>query len=662
MRYPLHHSFFLAVLIILSQAGLTAQNAANRPVANHPAGLSKSSAEFQQLEGRSFQRQSNATQSQPPARAAAYAPFWHGVASGDPLPDGVIIWTRVTPESATPQPVEVSWRMASDATMLDVRAEGTATATELHDYTVKVDVAGLQPNTFYYYQFEAFGRKSLIGRTRTAPSGSMDRLRIAAVSCSDYRAGYFHAYARLAERNDLSLIVHLGDYFYEGGGGPDGREHEPDAEIYRLQDYRARYSQYHLDPDLQRAHQVHPWSTIWDDHDIVVDALRDTSLRHNSAFGPYSARKWAAVQAAKEWLPLRDDPVDSFRIWRSLSFGDLGEVFLLDTRLYDRDRFAADASDPIYQTPDHRLIGPAQMAWLQSGLATSTSQWKILANQVMMGHLSALEDDPIIFENWAGYTAERDALYNYLKDNDIENTVVLTGDFHISMALDLAPNPRLPENYNPETGEGSLAVEFLVTSVTGENFDEGETYGFENAASASFLISLGNKHIKWSDLVGHGYVLLDLNADRAQAEFWHMQDITDPNNQEETAVILFKTDQGSQQVSRSFELSLPIQGLPALPPTDTVAANSAAEPTLLSAGPNPFTTEFLLNVWIPATTQVELSVHDATGKRIAYTPSQQIAPGNYLIRQPANGWAPGMYIADLLLNGEHFQRKLVKTQ
>ena len=162
--------------------------------------------------------------------------------------------------------------------------------------------------------------------------------------------------------------------------------------------------------------------------------------------------------------------------------------------------------------------------------------------------------------------------------------------------------------------------------------------------------------------MGHGYVLLYLNADRAQAEFWHMQDITDPNNQEETAVILFKTDQGSQQVSRSFELSLPIQGLPALPPTDTVAANSAAEPTLLSAGPNPFTTEFLLNVWIPATTQVELSVHDATGKRIAYTPSQQIAPGNYLIRQPANGWAPGMYIADLLLNGKHFQRKLVKTQ
>ncbi|MBI1192171.1 MAG: phosphodiesterase [Bacteroidetes bacterium] len=594
------------------------------------------------------------------AIATSFAPFLHGVASGDPLPDGVILWTRVTPESPSPEPIAVRWRMALTASMSPVLAEGSLLADAPRDYTVKVDVGGLLPNQHYYYQFEALGRKSVIGRTRTGTTGNLDRLRLAAVSCSDYRAGYFHAYAALAARNDVALILHLGDYFYEGGGGPDDRTHEPDAEIYRLQDYRARYSQYRLDPDLQRVHQVHPFSTIWDDHDIVVDALRDTSLRHDEEFGSYRDRKWAAIKAAYEWLPLREDPVDSLRIWRSLPYGDLAEVFLLDTRLYDRDRFASDASDPIYQSPDHRLIGPAQMAWLQSGLAASTGQWKVLANQVMMGHLSALEDDPIIFENWAGYTAERDALYNYLDDNNITNTVVVTGDFHVSMALDLAPNPRLPENYNPETGEGSLAVEFLVPSVTGENFDEGETYGFGSSASASFLISQANKHIKWSELDGHGYVLLDLNADRAQAEFWHMEDISNPDHTIENAVLLWESLNGTQRIQRSFTPSPPIEGMPPLPPLDTTALAPGNGNLLLSAGPNPFESSFSANLLLRAEASVQWSVYNAAGQRVAHAPAQTLASGNYLIRQTADTWTPGLYILDLGIDSERVQRKLWK--
>jgi alkaline phosphatase D len=590
---------------------------------------------------------------------AAFPPFLHGVASGDPLPDAVVIWTRMTSEESGP--LEVSWKMATDASMLFEVASGVVSTGPERDYTVKVDVQGLQENTFYYYQFTHAGKRSVIGRTRTGTLGPLERLRLAAVSCSDYRQGYFHAYANMAERNDLALVLHLGDYFYESGGGLPERTHDPGSEVYRLQDYRARFSQYRLDADLQRLHQVHPFATIWDDHDIVVDALRDTSLRHNPAFGPYRDRKGAAVQAAMEWLPLREYAGDSLRIWRNLPYGQLAEVFMLDTRLYDRDRFATDAGDPIYGSPDHRLIGPVQMDWLLSGLEQSPARWKVLGNQVMMGNFQALDDAPLIFENWMGYPAERNQLYDHLENNNINNAVVLTGDFHISMALNLPRDPRDPGSYDPETGAGSLGVEFVVPSVTGANFDEGETFGFESVAQASLLLGLGNRHVKWNELEGHGYVLLDLSSERAQAEFWHMEDIRDPANRGESAVAVWKSDQGSQRVSPGTELSAPIEGLPPLPPADTTALPGLPEAVLLSAGPNPFADAFTLNVWLPAGGPLGLEVWDAAGRQVANTPAEERPAGNYLIRQPTAGWAPGAYLVRVLINGGRVQRTLIKA-
>ncbi len=617
--------------------------------------------------GRSLRSSSGSADLHNPAQGVAalrnttaFAPFLHGVASGDPLPDRVIIWTRVSPDWTSEDPIEVTWRLSTEVSMTDIAAQGVYNTGPERDFTVKIDAQGLEPNTHYYYQFEAMGRKSLIGRTLTSSHGPLDRLRIAAVSCSDYRRGYFHAYAKLAERSDLSLILHLGDYFYEGGGGSNDRIHEPDAEIYRLQDYRTRYSQYRLDPDLQRVHQVHPFATIWDDHDIVVDALRDTCYRHNPVYGPYRDRKLAAVRAALEWLPIRDDPADSLRIWRSFPYGDMADIYMLDTRLYDRDRFATDAADPIYQSPDHRLIGPVQMEWLQNGLAGSGARWKVLGNQVMMGHFEAIEDEPLIFENWQGYTAEQNAFYQFLKDHEIENTVVLTGDFHISMALDLAPDPRKAENYNPANGDGSLAVEFLVPSVTGVNFDEGETFGFSSATQASFLINLGNKHIKWNELEGHGYVLLDLNAERAQAEFWHMADIRDPLNREEYPLQLWETLNGSQKVRPAQVLSEPIEGIAPLPPVDTVAPALYPENTLISVGPNPFSEEFSMVIWLPLPAELALTIYDAQGRRVADMPAQAWDAGNYRIVQGAQSWAAGTYIADLRMGSERKRIRLVK--
>ncbi len=571
-------------------------------------------------------------------------PFRHGVASGDPLTDGVILWTRVTTPEPSPEPVPVSWSVALDPAFTLVVAEGQTVTGPERDFTVKVDVRGLAPNTTYWYQFRALNRRSLIGRTRTAPDGPLDRLRIAAVSCSDYRAGWFHAYRNLAERDDLALILHLGDYFYETGGGPEDRTHQPDAEIWRLQDYRARYAQYRMDADLQRAHQVHPFATIWDDHDIVVDALRDTSLRHDAAFGAYRDRKGAAVRAAMEWLPIREFPDDSLRIWRSFRYGDLAELFLLDTRLYDRDRFAVDAADPLYGDPDHRLLGPVQMDWLLDGLSASPARWKVLANQVMMGHLQALEDEPLIFENWGGYTAERDRLFGALLDGPIAGTVVLTGDFHVSMALELALDPRDPDLYDPATSAGAAGAEFLVPSVTGENFDEGETFGFSNAAQASFLISLGNEHIRWSELEGHGYVLLDLDEERALAEYWHLEDVTDPANPAETPVNQWRTRHGSNRVERAPAVAEPIAGFPPAPPLDTVAAPLTEAPVLLSAGPNPFADAVTFHLLLPAEAPVAVQAFRPGGALLLDAPAVPRGAGHHLLRLEAPGWGPGLYL------------------
>ena len=212
----------------------------------------------------------------------AYAPFYHGVASGDPLTDRVIIWTRVTLDT-TVVTTDVEWMMATDTAFTNIVASGTETTTSAKDFTVKVDVTGLSPNTTYFYVFKNGSEFSLTGRTKTAPSGNNDHLKFAVVSCSNYEHGFFNAYRRLADRHDLDAIVHLGDYIYEyeigayGDTGSTQRFNDPGFEIVEKDDYRQRYSLYRLDSSLIRAHQMHPWIAIWDDHESANDAYKDWS-------------------------------------------------------------------------------------------------------------------------------------------------------------------------------------------------------------------------------------------------------------------------------------------------------------------------------------------------------------------------------------------------
>ena len=419
----------------------------------------------------------------------ALYPFYHGVASGDPLEDRVIIWTRVTPDSLTTAPVSGSWKVATDTELKNVVRQGTFTTDATRDHTVKVDVDGLQAGTTYYYGFRALDRSSLTGRTKTTPTGEVDQLRFGVVSCANFQSGYFNAYGRLAERNDLDAVIHLGDYIYEyanfaeGVGNPavwDERVMEPAGEIVSLFDYRARYGTYHLDEDLMALHQQHPMIAVWDDHEFANNSYTGGATNHQEdGEGPWEVRKAAAEQAYFEWMPIRDTREET--VYRTLSYGALADLIMLDTRIVGRDRQAPFTSDPDLYSPDRTMLGAEQKAWFFDQLATSTAKWKLVGNQVIFSEFNIGWAGGLIGETferaestfldiWDGYPVERAEIIDFIKDEGIDNLVILTGDFHTSMAFEVAGEPVAlsfvedeelgrvplysPTEYDPATGAG----------------------------------------------------------------------------------------------------------------------------------------------------------------------------------------------------------------
>jgi len=298
----------------------------------------------------------------------------------------VLLWTRATP--GTGEALPVRWRVGRTAALDQVVAEGEAEASAENDFTVKVDVRGLEPSTTYFYGFEADGCRSPVGRTRTTPIGPTDGVRLGIVSCACWPHGYFNAYRHLAER-DVDLVVHLGDYVYEDGSASTeiGRAHHPAHTARTLSDYRTRHAQYKSDPDLQRLHQRHPMVAVWDDHEIASNAWSDGALGQDpSQDGPWPERRAAAVQAYLEWLPVRSpDPVRPERIHRTIHLGDLAELIILDTRLAGRERPAQAGKRAVTTilVRDRSLLGDEQRAWLADQLRRPT-RWRLLANQVML--------------------------------------------------------------------------------------------------------------------------------------------------------------------------------------------------------------------------------------------------------------------------------------
>ncbi|MGV9506692.1 alkaline phosphatase D family protein [Streptomyces tendae] len=512
-----------------------------------------------------------------PAGAADAAPaFLHGVASGDPLPDGVLLWTRLTPVpeavpgSGTGPDTEVSWVVATDKALTNVVAKGSVTATAASDHTVKADVRGLAPATDYWFRFSAGPTDSPVARTRTAPAhdAAVTGLRFGVVSCANWEAGYFSSYRHLAARGDLDAWLHLGDYIYEYGTGEYGtrdtvvRPHAPAHEILTLADYRIRHGRYKTDPDLQALHATAPVVAIWDDHEIANDTWSGGAENHTEgAEGSWAERQSAAKRAYFEWMPVR--PAITGTTYRRLRFGKLVDLSLLDLRTFRSQQVAL--GDGEVDDPDRTLTGRAQLDWLKSHLASSDATWRLVGNPVMispfaigslpaslLGPLAELlglpkEGIALNTDQWDGYTDDRRELLAHLRAHAIRNTVFLTGDIHMAWANDV------PYDAGTYPLSASAATEFVVTSVTSDNLDDivKVREGTVSAVAAP-VIRAANRHVHWVDTDRHGHGVLDITADRAQMDYYVVSDRTDPRATSEWTRS-YRTRSGTQRVERVYE-------------------------------------------------------------------------------------------------------------
>jgi len=480
--------------------------------------------------------------------------FRHGVASGDPLTDRVMLWTRVSPpesRSAT-TPLEVAWQIASDEALTQIVARGTAPAAEERDYTVKVDAGGLRPGRVYYYAFTAGGERSPIGRTKTLPDRGNARLRIASVSCSNYPAGYFNVYRCVANRPDLDAVVHLGDYIYEfangryGDGTAAGRVPIPRGEAVTLADYRNRYATYRSDIDLQEAHRVHPFIVVWDDHELANDAWSGGATNHTANQGDWQTRRSEAYKAYLEWMPVRESTQPGIRLYRSFRFGDLSDLIMLDTRaLRDQQVDGRDAA--ALADPRRSLFGAEQEAWFFDQLRASQradTRWRLLGQQILFSALSPPGFPVQRPDVWDGYPAQRNRVLDVIEHDKISNVAILTGDIHSSWALDVSRDP-WGKGYDATSGAGSLAVELVTPAVSSPPF-----FGTASQRDAAKMLQPLARHLKYLEGEHRGYILLDLSRDRLQADWYHVPGV-DTRSAEESKAVSFVCEHGSSRLARA---------------------------------------------------------------------------------------------------------------
>ena len=454
-------------------------------------------------------------------------PFTLGVASGDPLPDSVVLWTRLAPDplNGGGMPavnVPVQWQIATDENMSKVVLRGTAIATPELGHSIRVVVGGLQPDRWYWYQFKAGSEVSRIGRTRTAPAFGtpINQLNFAFASCQDWQNGYYTAYKHLAEEN-LNFVVHLGDYIYEYGPLPIGPRQHNSPEIFTLADYRNRHALYKTDPNLQAAHAAFPWIVTWDDHE-VENNYADLIPEDGQSPQAFVNRRANAYKAYYEHMPLRAAALPKgadMRLYRRLTFGDLAEFNVLDTRQYRSDQPCGDGFVPRCSeafAPNATMTGREQEQWLLQGLSKSQTRWNVIAQQVMMAEYDFVAGTPEIFnlDAWDGYVASRNRILGFIKDRKPNNPVVLTGDIHSSWVHDLKTdfqNPASP----------TVATEFVGTSITSD---------FPTAAIATVRAALPeNPHTKFFDGQYRGYVRCNLTRNAWQSDFRIVSTILDPN-------------------------------------------------------------------------------------------------------------------------------------
>ncbi len=489
------------------------------------------------------------------------AHFAHGIASGDPTPTSVVIWTRVTPTTAASPgsgvgaDAVVTWQVSTSTTFARVVRSGRLTTGRARDHTVKVDVTGLQPGHTYYYRFVWGSHRSATGRTRTAPATTSHprNVRLGVVSCANLQAGWFSSYRHLADRDDLHAVLHLGDYIYEYGPGQYGygqgdrdiRVHQPAHEITTLADYRQRHAQYKTDVDLQRLHAKVPFIATWDDHESANDAWKGGAENHKAGEGTWTARRAASHRAYDEWMPVRMGGTaavgDGDYLYRRLQYGTLVEISMLDLRTY-RDQQLARNVDPASADPARTITGNGQMRWLKESLTRQATQWKLVGNPVMIAPVTfagvprdvipAVQDTtgllppdgvPYNVDQWDGYTEDRREVFEHLRDNGVTDALFVTGDIHSAWVCDL------PADKVTYAGtRNSVGVEFVATSVTSNNLkDITGTPARTTSIAVEEALKANNPHIKYIDFDDHGFSVLDITPKRAQMDWYILGDRAD---------------------------------------------------------------------------------------------------------------------------------------
>jgi len=461
------------------------------------------------------------------------AHFTHGVASGDPQQDGVLLWTRLDPGNGKDSTL-VHWEISDSETFDSGIRSGTAYSLKAHDYCVKVWADSLQPGTRYSYRFRHNGLSSPMGKTQTLHT-STDTVRIAVVNCGKFEGGFFNVYDAVSRMESIQAVIHLGDYIYEdaGGFGPyaaiverTGRGHIPANKLVSLQDYRTRYAQYRSDSMLQRLHATYPMINIWDDHESANDAWKDDAQAHDPKVdGSWEARKSAAVQAYSEWIPIRANPSEP--IYRSFQFGDIVNLSMLDTRLCCRSKQARSPGemDSLYNTST--LLGPEQTDWLIHTITQNSATWNLIGNQVLVARGYAIDGKhQISWDQWTGYPKERSELLNWIKMHPEKNVLITTGNVHDAFHFELLDS-------DEEKSGGLIAHEFAPGSVSsGNSFvkkSQSELTDFEYALSSA------NPHLKWFELIDHSFMVIEFTEDKARVIFYTVNTVYDTKYQVEEA-------------------------------------------------------------------------------------------------------------------------------
>ena len=457
-------------------------------------------------------------------------PFTLGVASGDPDSRGMVIWTKLAPNPLDPDggmpptAVKVRWQVAEDQAMKKIVASGTTVAAPQLGHSVHVEVKGLKADRWYWYRFIAGQAESPLGRTRTLPVATSmpQRLKFAFTSCQNYEQGLFTAYQQMM-RDDVDLVFHLGDYIYEYESGRNGKVRTHlGPEIASLADYRVRHSQYRSDPLLHQMHANAPWFVTWDDHEFDNNCADDVSEEKGVDPVVYLQRRANAYQAYYEMMPLRRRSLPKgphLQLYRQASFGRLAHFMVLDERQYRSDQPNGDGKNPLNEAaldPSQSLLGAKQRNWLYRSLRQSESKWNVMAQQVMMGMVGFPTDgEPSVYsmDQWPGYAAERMSLVRFLKERQVSNPVVLTGDIHSNWVNELRVDDR-------KVDEAVVATEFVGTSLSSGGNGTVKATGHEALLAENPCIKFHNRE--------RGYVCCTVTPTSWTSDYMVIDDVLKP--------------------------------------------------------------------------------------------------------------------------------------